>query len=73
MTENCVMSCVNPYVLFDHRMVIEWEEKLEQARNSGDVKAFLYAESELKNYRQMLSQSLKMCACCGKCTSVQDS
>lgn len=44
---------MNPIEFLEAR-IAEWEEKRKQASENADLKAFEFAESELKNYKAML-------------------
>lgn len=39
---------------FCRRMIAEWEAKSREASENADLKAFEFAESEIKNYKAML-------------------
>lgn len=44
---------MSPIEFCDAR-IKEWEAKLKQASENADLKAFEFAESEIKNYKAML-------------------
>lgn len=44
---------MNP-VEFLKARIAEWEAKSKQASENADLKAFEFAESEIKNYKAML-------------------
>nr|DAX31265.1 MAG TPA: Lethal (2) giant discs 1, ENDOCYTOSIS, PROTEIN BINDING [Caudoviricetes sp.] len=46
---------MNP-VEFLKARIAEWEEKRKQASETADLKAFEFAEREIKNYREMLKK-----------------
>ena len=46
---------MNP-VEFLKARIAEWEEKRKQASENADLKAFEFAEREIKDYREMLKK-----------------
>ena len=45
---------MNNQLKFVERQIAEWEEKRKQVGEEADLKAFEFAESEIKNYQAML-------------------
>lgn len=45
---------MNNQLKFVERQIVEWEGKRKQASEEADLKAFEFAESEIKNYKEML-------------------
>ncbi|WP_100066433.1 hypothetical protein [Neisseria flavescens] len=45
---------MNNQLKFVERQIVEWEAKSKDASENGDFKAFEFAESEIKNYKEML-------------------
>lgn len=45
---------MNNQLKFVERQIAEWEAKSKEASENADLEAFEFAESEIKNYKEML-------------------
>lgn len=51
------MTTTTPHE-FCEKMIAEWQTKSKQASENADLKAFEFAQREIRNYQEMLKKYL---------------